>query len=189
MPLFVKACIAFLVLIAAGISASAAPSFDCAKASTRVEEMICDAPALANLDSELSSAYKTALRDAPWASANKRIRREQETWITKRNKCKTKRCLRHIYHRRISVLYSEVNGDAAGGEPAGANPATMMAVCRDRAAHIFHLRQPNVETKYEGQRTDGTHAVNGTAYLRNAGETFQCSFNSDGTSIVQFIVN
>ena len=65
----------------------------------------------------------------------------------------------------------------------------MMAQCRDRAADIFHIRLPNVETKYEGQRTDGTHAVNGTAFLRGGSDTFQCSFDAGGSTIVQFIVN
>ena len=65
----------------------------------------------------------------------------------------------------------------------------MMAQCRDRASNVFHTRMPNVDTKYEGQRTDGTHAVNGTVYLRQKEETFQCSFNSAGDDIVQFIVN
>ena len=40
-----------------------------------------------------------------------------------------------------------------------------------------------VELKYEGQRTDGTHAVNGSAAY---GQTFQCSFNRAGTHVVRW---
>ena len=176
-------------LVATPMVTQAAPSFDCNKASTQVEIMICDHPKIAQLDSDLADAYRTALRDSPWASANKRILAEQREWIAQRNRCKTPRCLRRIYHRRISVLYSEVEGTGPENEPAQANPDAMMATCRDRAAHVFHTRLPNVDTKYEGQRTDGSHAVNGTVFLRNAEETFQCSFNADGSKITQFVVN
>lgn len=74
--------------------------------------------------------------------------------------------------------------------PAHADtPAIMMQKCRDRAAKVFRVRMPDVETKYEGQRTDGSHAVNGTAFLEGRQETFQCSFDRTGAKIVQFVVN
>lgn len=97
----------------------AAPSFDCAKASTRVEFMICDHPRIARLDSELADAYRTALRDSPWASANRRIREEQKAWIAERDRCQDPRCLRQLYRQRISELRAEVNGDSAGGSSGG----------------------------------------------------------------------
>jgi hypothetical protein len=65
----------------------------------------------------------------------------------------------------------------------------MMQVCRVRAHEVMHVRLPDIETKYEGQRTDGTHAVNGTAWMRGRTETFQCSFDRSGRQIIQFIVN
>ena len=68
-------------------------------------------------------------------------------------------------------------------------PARMMQECRIRAHEVLHTRLPDIETKYEGQRTDGTHAVNGTAWIRGRTETFQCSFNRPGRQIIQFIVN
>ncbi len=183
--------------LTAGGEGAKAQSFDCAKASTRVERFICDNPRLGELDSELAEAYQTALRDSPWASANRRIRAEQKTWIARRDRCNNAGCVKRMYQMRIGQLHSEVDvevdGDDGGGAMVGsrgnASPGRMMAVCRDRAVHVFHLRAGNVETKYEGQRTDGTHAVNGTAYMRGHEETFQCSFNARGTSIERFIVN
>lgn len=68
-------------------------------------------------------------------------------------------------------------------------PERMMQECRVRAHEVLHTRLPDIETKYEGQRTDGTHAVNGTAFIRGRTETFQCSFNRPGRRIIQFIVN
>ena len=183
--------------LTAGGEGAKAQSFDCAKASTKVERMICDNPRLGELDSDLAEAYQTALRDSPWASANPRIRAEQKEWIARRDRCGNPGCVKRMYQMRIGQLHAEVDvevdGDDGGGAMAGsggnANPGRMMAVCRDRAVHVFHLRAGDVETKYEGQRTDGTHAVNGTAYLRGVEETFECSFNSSGTSIDRFIVN
>ncbi len=189
----IKSVIAVVMLVAGALSltitAQAQPSFDCGKASTRVETLICDKPRLAELDSELAEAYRTALRDAPWASANRRIRAEQKEWIARRNRCQNARCIRKIYIRRIGALHNEVPDSGDDNTVAESNPGTMMAICRDRAAHVFHVRAPNVDTKYEGQRTDGTHAVNGTTYLRGVEETFQCSFDNTGRSIVRFVVN
>jgi len=68
-------------------------------------------------------------------------------------------------------------------------PEAMMAHCRERAHKVLNTRLPNIETKYEGQRTDGTHAVNGTARLDGRVETFQCSFGKGGNDIQRFVVN
>lgn len=70
-----------------------------------------------------------------------------------------------------------------------ATTGQMMQECRVRAGKIFRTRLPNIDTKYEGQRTDGTHAVNGTATFSGRSETFQCSFNRRGNKIIRFIIN
>lgn len=63
-----------------------------------------------------------------------------------------------------------------------ADPSQMMTMCNTYAAHHLHVSTSDIaEVKYEGQRTDGTHAVNGTA---TNGQTFQCSFNKKGTKVV-----
>jgi hypothetical protein len=72
---------------------------------------------------------------------------------------------------------------------AAATPERMMQECRVRAGEVLSTRLPNIETKYEGQRTDGTHAVNGTARFDGRTETFQCSFNRSGHQIIKFVVN
>lgn len=90
------------------------------------------------------------------------------------------------------TLSVEVTGGSAGGSGASgaaASPRNMMANCRERAHRLLRTRLPNIEVKYEGQRTDGTHAVNGSAFVHGRHETFQCSFNAEGSRIVQFVVN
>lgn len=65
-----------------------------------------------------------------------------------------------------------------------ADEAQMMSICNTYAAHHLHVSTSDiVELKYEGQRTDGTHAVNGSAAN---GQTFQCSFNKAGTHVVHW---
>jgi hypothetical protein len=70
---------------------------------------------------------------------------------------------------------------------AQATPEAMMAQCRARAAQTLGARLPDIETKYEGQRTDGTHAVNGTVRAGGRERTFQCSFGPGGNRIVRFV--
>ena len=70
-----------------------------------------------------------------------------------------------------------------------ATPEIMMAQCRNRAHDELKIRLPDIDTKYEGQRTDGTHAVNGTALSKAGERTFQCSFDRGGDKIVRFVVN
>ena len=79
---------------------------------------------------------------------------------------------------------------AAVTNPAGAaTPGEMMALCRNRAHDVLKIRLPDIDTKYEGQRVDGTHAVNGTATASGKSTTFQCSFNKAGSGIIRFVVN
>lgn len=80
-------------------------------------------------------------------------------------------------------------GAFTGGDASAATPNIMMAECRARAGTALKVRLPDVDTRYEGQRTDGTHAVNGTATVRGRAQTFQCSFDRRGNRIIRFVVN
>lgn len=64
---------------------------------------------------------------------------------------------------------------------AAADESTMMSMCNTYAAKKLHVSTMDIaDVKYEGQRTDGTHAVNGTT---TSGQTFQCTFNKAGTKV------
>jgi hypothetical protein len=89
----------------------------------------------------------------------------------------------------LTIASCVVSAFALSGAASAAGPREMMAKCRDRAHKIMRTRLPDIETKYEGQRVDGTHAVNGTAYINDGEETFQCSFDRRGQRIIRFIVN
>lgn len=81
---------------------SFAPSFDCTKASSGPERLICSDRDLAKLDIELNQAY---LKSRDVSSSKSKLRFEQLEWIkTKRNACSDKACMEGVYRERISQL-------------------------------------------------------------------------------------
>lgn len=56
------------------------PSFDCKKASTRIERMICQDDRLSSLDSQMAESYREVLKDAS-ADRKEIIRRQQAGWF------------------------------------------------------------------------------------------------------------
>ena len=60
----------------------------------------------------------------------------------------------------------------------------MMSACNTYAAHHLHVSPSEIASlSYEGQRVDGTHAVNGSA---TSGQSFQCSFERTGARVVNW---
>ena len=58
------------------------PSFDCAKAKTRVEKLICSDAELAKLDREMSSEYRTLVSDKTLDGELKEIlKNNQKKWL------------------------------------------------------------------------------------------------------------
>jgi hypothetical protein len=70
-----------------------------------------------------------------------------------------------------------------------ASPSKMQSICKGLAAKEYGTRESKISVKYEGQRSNGTHAVNGTYETSKMVNTFQCSFNKAGTQVVDFIKN
>ena len=84
---------------------------------------------------------------------------------------------------RQRVVFALLAWGASQPVPA-ADEAQMMSARNIYAArHLGVSTSDIVDLKYEGQRTDGTHAVNGSAAN---GQTFQCSFNRAGTHVVHW---
>lgn len=79
-------------------TASASPSFDCRKATTAVEKLICSNPELSKLDVSLAETYKEAV------SKDRSIRDDQRAWNAEKNKCADLDCLKSAYEDRISEL-------------------------------------------------------------------------------------
>ena len=92
----------FILLMVGGFSPFVySASFDCSKAGTDVEHLICDNTELSLLDEQLSDRYKKALEDE---SSKSELKKKQFTWLKNRNKCKDKLCLIKSYQAKISLL-------------------------------------------------------------------------------------
>src|ERR1700730_3447299 len=77
-------------------------SFDCAKAVTKVEKMICGNARLSELDGNLGLLYKKVVEKSP---APEDVKERQRSWIQEwRNSCKDSSCLERAYTERISEL-------------------------------------------------------------------------------------
>ena len=78
-----------------------AQSFDCAKAATSVETLICETPLLSALDEEMAHVFNAA-RDAEGAGA---VVDEQRSWLRMRTLCDSDvSCLEESYLHRIADL-------------------------------------------------------------------------------------
>ena len=76
-----------LALTPSGAQAQSTPSFDCQKATTAVEKLICSDPTLAELDRKMADAFGRAMGKAPVADRDA-IRQRQRRWLQARaNAC------------------------------------------------------------------------------------------------------
>ena len=79
------------------VAAPVSPSFACSGKLTRVEQAICDDPALAQRDRDLDALYKLA-RARPGIADGQRV------WIRNRNACTDAPCIARAYDQRIGEL-------------------------------------------------------------------------------------
>lgn len=163
-----------VVVFVGGLATSAgAASFDCTKAATAVEKMICGNEGLSKLDEVMADTYKAQLAARP---NDPSIRNDQATWLQERNKCTSDSCLVVAYLDRLKALEQRgqpatqspastdadllkevevLNGKCRGG--SGDSPATM-AACKERDAVVSSLHERGwcwgkPEDQYEYQKS------------------------------------
>jgi uncharacterized protein len=77
-------------------------SFDCAKAKTKIDKLVCGDPKLSDLDDKLGALYKKALELSP---VPEDFKKQQRDWVKEsRDTCKDAACLKEAYTSRISEL-------------------------------------------------------------------------------------
>ena len=74
-----------------------------------------------------------------------------------------------------------ISGPAAARSTDG-----MLDACADVARSYFREGGARTQMKYNGQRVDGTHAINGDIFLETRKESFACSFDRSGNKMVEF---
>ena len=98
---FLAALAVFVTSNALGTDAG--PAFNCNKASTRTERMICSTPALAEQDRRLDRVYKAYLDE--FAQDPGPVKSDQAAWLKARNRCEEDvACLGQAYRSRLDLL-------------------------------------------------------------------------------------
>jgi uncharacterized protein YecT (DUF1311 family) len=93
-------------------SLSLAASFDCSRASTNLETLICGDPQISKSDGDLRASYYRALKEA---SDPGFIKQRQHEWqVNVRDRCKDVACLRNAYSSRIAQLATDINTKSQG---------------------------------------------------------------------------
>jgi len=78
-----------------------AASFNCSKAGTKVEHIICDNWNISKLDEELTQRFNEALQNHVRAAL---VIQTQRQWLKKRNSCADAQCVTQAYTSRIADL-------------------------------------------------------------------------------------
>lgn len=81
-----------------------AASFDCAKAQSMVEKLICSDAEVSRLDNDLADIYRKTSKENQQYRAL--LGNQQRAWLKQRNQCVDIDCLRNHYMRRISEIDS-----------------------------------------------------------------------------------
>jgi uncharacterized protein YecT (DUF1311 family) len=79
----------------------ASPSFDCAKATTAIENMICNSDELSRLDSQVAVAYGARRNGSSDPNA---VKKQQQDWVKARIQCPDANCLTAAYQSRLEEL-------------------------------------------------------------------------------------
>jgi uncharacterized protein len=125
--------IAFVTILS-DTALAAETSFDCSKATLKIEKLVCGDDQLAGLDRTLADDFKKAMGQIT-ADDQKDLRMTQAAWIESRNACgdesDPKACALQSYKTRIAIL-----GAKYGFAPIATG--TFLFTCDDAAKSSFY---------------------------------------------------
>lgn len=138
-----------LALIAAFLAGSAhAASFDCRKAATRTEKMICSDKELGNADSEMSGLYHELTSGT---YQRKDLLTDQRVWLKNvRDACDDLACMRSVHRERIAYLKTLLAPQQASctlPKPPAAAGCEQTLACVENADHSFFQAVGNICAK------------------------------------------
>jgi len=73
-----------------------------------------------------------------------------------------------------------------GSSAAAQSQEFMLNECSSTGQSYFRNFTARTDMQYNGQRVDGTHAINGRIFLETRSEDFACSYARDGRRMIQF---
>lgn len=164
-----------LALAVVGFVPSAiAASFDCQKAASAVEKLICKDAATSSQDEKLHQAYQSAL-SAVAPSSKKALIEEQRHWISyTRDVCQDEACLQQAYTARIAVLARNekyVIDDSSCKPSSDGGTCVNVVTYRDPTIRIASFNKSLVEQKQSGRIISCSRLINlpvGTANSNNS---------------------
>jgi uncharacterized protein len=159
----------FAVLMAGLTTAAPGASFDCAKAATPVEKLICADDRLSALDSDLSQYYSAAR--ATLGEGGQCLREDQRQWLRAiRNRCASADCLLRVYRERLVEL-SDLQPGATlplgSGFPKVKRLAWMLPPAEDEVAAPRNQKRGSLTRA--GKMIDDTADGDGFALLTDDG--------------------
>lgn len=111
-----------------------ATSFNCNKASSRVENMICSSKALSKLDDDLEIAYRKLFNNTTDDVKKQFLVSEQRNWIANvRNACRNDDCLNEAYNIRTQYF----NGVNSGWGNANSRDTFELVTAPDKVSSII----------------------------------------------------
>ncbi|MCE5244054.1 MAG: lysozyme inhibitor LprI family protein [Syntrophobacteraceae bacterium] len=129
-------CIFTAALSLAAMNAARAAGFDCSKASTEAERLICSDQQLSALDDRLSEAWRQAWKKSADREA---LKKAQQEWIKNgRDVCQDVPCMQKAYETRIASLTNPEDQNSAQPQvQANTTPQEML----DEANRQFTFRK------------------------------------------------
>lgn len=165
-----------VILSATPAAAQDGPSFDCSRAQSSAEELVCSDPDLARLDRLVAARYEAAVAaarglDAGSEQAEGLLRAEQRGWIGGRDECwkagDLRDCVEAAYLTREGQLvgrYLLEEPSAIATWACGGNPANEVVT------YFFDTTLPSVRIEH------GDSVDTGTLVRTASGSRYEASF-------------
>jgi len=103
--------IATLLLCLVLMPSARAATFNCDKASTFAEKVVCSDSRITAMDDELGRLYKAALASSHEKEA---LKAEQKAWLASRDRCQDSNCIMKAYSDRIAALKGGATASVTG---------------------------------------------------------------------------
>lgn len=160
-----------------------AASFDCTRAATAVEHMICGNPEISDLDSAMAKAYTSfhdGLSDIVDDQFADLVRQSQRDWLHQRDECQTDACLITAYQDRLAALQGRVPASSGAG-------ASVNALVGDYADDdiTIQVRQIEADTSVALVSGGGPNWICGYGGVANALDANRLSVGTEGL-VIQF---
>lgn len=163
-------------------SFSQAYSFDCRRATTRIDRVICAVPELSRLDEDMASQYRDAIR----VSKNAELQRKRHmAWLKSRVSCSDSRCLVEMYRARISELEAVNSSSGSNDSLAGVWVQVYPCVknCADSFRDQFELRIQQTGIRVCGQHLSTAQMGNRVDEIEGSGFSILGKVGGEGAEV------